>query len=98
MRGGTYGWQAAEAGFIGICFTNTIANLPPWGGLDPRLGNNPLVIAVPRKNGHVVLDMAISQYAVGKLKQYEGHNEALPLPGGYDEQGKLSTDADAILQ
>src|SRR5690606_33353660 len=26
MRGGTYGWQAARAGFIGICFTNTIAN------------------------------------------------------------------------
>ncbi|MBC7757741.1 MAG: Ldh family oxidoreductase, partial [Phormidesmis sp. FL-bin-119] len=47
MRGGTYGWQAANDGFIGICFTNTIANVPPWGGIDPRLGNNPLVIAVP---------------------------------------------------
>ncbi|MBB6111707.1 3-dehydro-L-gulonate 2-dehydrogenase [Mucilaginibacter lappiensis] len=98
MRGGTYGWQAAEAGYIGICFTNTIANLPPWGGLDPRLGNNPLVIAVPRKNGHVVLDMAISQYAVGKLKQYEASGEQLPLPGGYDNEGHLSTDAAAILK
>jgi 3-dehydro-L-gulonate 2-dehydrogenase len=99
MRGGTYGWQAAEAGFISISFTNTIANLPPWGGVDPRLGNNPLVIAVPRKNGHVVLDMAISQYAVGKLNQYErNNNEALPLPGGYDQDGKLSTDARAILE
>jgi 3-dehydro-L-gulonate 2-dehydrogenase len=98
MRGGTYGWQAAEAGYIGICFTNTIANLPPWGGLDPRLGNNPLVIAVPRKGGHVVLDMAISQYAVGKLKQYEASGEKLPLPGGYDAAGNLSTDASAILQ
>ncbi|MEO3404222.1 3-dehydro-L-gulonate 2-dehydrogenase [Mucilaginibacter sp. CAU 1740] len=99
MRGGTYGWQAAEAGFISISFTNTIANLPPWGGLEPRLGNNPLVIAVPRKNGHVVLDMAISQYAVGKLKQYESNgNEPLPLPGGYDSAGELSTDAHAILE
>lgn len=99
MRGGTYGWQAAEAGFISISFTNTIANLPPWGGVSPRLGNNPLVIAVPRKNGNVVLDMAISQYAVGKLKQYEANNnETLPLPGGYDEEGKLSTDAAAILK
>lgn len=98
MRGGTYGWQAAEAGYIGICFTNTIANLPPWGGLNPRLGNNPLVIAVPRKNGHVVLDMAISQYAVGKLKQYEASGEELPLPGGYDSKGHLSTDAAAILK
>jgi 3-dehydro-L-gulonate 2-dehydrogenase len=98
MRGGTYGWQAAEAGYISICFTNTIVNLPPWGGLDPRLGNNPLVIAVPRKNGHVVLDMAISQYAVGKLVQYQDRGEELPLPGGYDKDGNLSTDAAAILE
>ncbi|WPU97950.1 3-dehydro-L-gulonate 2-dehydrogenase [Mucilaginibacter sp. cycad4] len=99
MRGGTYGWQAAEAGFISISFTNTIANLPPWGGISPRLGNNPLVIAVPRKNGHLVLDMAISQYAVGKLKQYKANNnEPLPLPGGYDDEGKLSTNAAAILK
>jgi 3-dehydro-L-gulonate 2-dehydrogenase len=98
MRAGTYGWQAAQAGLIGICFTNTIANLPPWGGLDPRLGNNPLVIAVPRTAGHVVLDMAISQYSVGKLMQYKNNGEALPLPGGYDAQGNLSTDAAAILE
>lgn len=98
MRAGAYGWQAAEAGLIGICFTNTIANLPPWGGLDPRLGNNPLVIAVPRKDGHVVLDMAISQYSVGKLNLYKSKNEELPLPGGYDKDGNLSTDATEILE
>ncbi|GGH21671.1 3-dehydro-L-gulonate 2-dehydrogenase [Mucilaginibacter phyllosphaerae] len=96
MRGGTYGLQAAEAGYIGLCFTNTIANLPPWGGTEPRLGNNPLVIAVPRKGGHVVLDMAISQYAFGKLWQYEAEGKPLPVPGGYDSAGNLSTDAAAI--
>jgi 3-dehydro-L-gulonate 2-dehydrogenase len=98
MRAGAYGWQAAEAGLIGICFTNTIANLPPWGGIDPRLGNNPLVIAIPRKEGHVVLDMAISQYSVGKLNQYKNNNEELPLPCGYDDAGNLSTDATVILE
>jgi 3-dehydro-L-gulonate 2-dehydrogenase len=98
MRGGTYGWQAAEAGYISINFTNTIANLPPWGGLDPRLGNNPLVIAVPRAGGHVVLDMAISQYAYGKLQRHKANNLPLPLPGGYDTEGNLSTDAAAIIE
>jgi len=98
MRAGAYGWQAAEAGFIGICFTNTISNLPPWGGIDPRLGNNPLVIAIPRKGGHVVLDMAISQYSVGKLNQYKSNNHELPLPGGYDAEGNLSTNATEILE
>jgi 3-dehydro-L-gulonate 2-dehydrogenase len=98
MRGGTYGWQAAEAGMIGICFTNTIANMPPWGGIDARLGNNPLVIAVPRKQGHVVLDMAISQYSFGKLNLYKSKNEKLPLPGGYDKSGKLTNDPSEIIE
>lgn len=97
MRGGTYGWQAADAGLIGICFTNTTANVPPWGGIDPKLGNNPLVIAVPRKEGHVVLDMAVSQYSYGKLMQYESSGEELPVAGGYDEEGNLSTDASTVI-
>ena len=49
---------AAGAGVSGICWTNTMPNLPPWGGVDPIIGNNPLVIAVPRAGGAVVLDMA----------------------------------------
>jgi len=98
MRAGAYGWQAAEAGMIGICFTNTIANLPPWGGTEPRLGNNPLVIAVPREGGHVVLDMAISQYSVGKLNQYKNNKEQLPIAGGYNSAGELSTDPAEILE
>jgi 3-dehydro-L-gulonate 2-dehydrogenase len=98
MRGGTYGWQAAEARFIGICMTNTIANMPPWGGTEPRLGNNPLIIAIPRKNGHVVLDMAQSQYSYGKLQEYQLSGKALPLPGGYNAQGNLTTDPARILQ
>lgn len=97
MRGGTYGWQAAEAGYIGICFTNTIANLPPWGGTEPRLGNNPLIFAIPKTGGHIVLDMAITQYSFGKLWQYDNENKPLPVPGGYDSEGHLTTDAAAIL-
>lgn len=97
MRGGTYGWQAAEAGCIGICFTNTIANVPPWGGTDPRLGNNPLVIAVPREGGHVVLDMAISQYSYGKLHESKAKGKELPFDGGFDNEGNLTkTPADII--
>ncbi|MEX8546305.1 MAG: 3-dehydro-L-gulonate 2-dehydrogenase [Mucilaginibacter sp.] len=96
MRGGTYGWQAADAGCIGICFTNTIANVPPWGGKEPRLGNNPLVIAVPKAGGHLVLDMAVSQYSYGKLQEHELNQQPLPYAGGYDEAGNLTTDAAAI--
>lgn len=98
MRGGTYGWQAADAGFIGICFTNTIANVTPWGGTEPRLGNNPIVIAVPRTAGHIVLDMAVSQYSFGKMQEYRFRDEHLPFPGGYDSDGNISKDPAKIIK
>jgi 3-dehydro-L-gulonate 2-dehydrogenase len=90
MRGGSYGWQAADAGVIGICWTNTLPNLPPWGASDPRVGNNPLVIAVPRTEGHVVLDMAMSQFSYGALASYRARGELLPVDGGFDQQGRLT--------
>ncbi|GAC1662049.1 MAG: 3-dehydro-L-gulonate 2-dehydrogenase [Candidatus Acidiferrum sp.] len=90
MRGGAYGWQAADAGVIGICWTNTLPNLPPWGASDPRLGNNPLVIAVPHPNGHVVLDMAMSQFSFGALASYRMRGELLPVDGGFDVGGRLT--------
>lgn len=96
MRGGSYGWQAAEAGVIGICWTNTMPNLPPWGASEPRLGNNPLVIAVPRQEGHIVLDMAMSQFSYGTLESYRKRGEQLPVIGGFDLDGKLTRDPDAI--
>jgi 3-dehydro-L-gulonate 2-dehydrogenase len=98
MRGGTYGWQAADAECIGICITNAIATMPPWGDIKPRLGNNPLVIAVPRTEGHVVLDMAVSQFSYGKLQEYELAGKPLPVPGGYDNEGILTTDAKKIRE
>ncbi len=96
MRGGTYGWQAAEAGMIGICWTNTMPNLPPWGGVEPVIGNNPLVIAVPRSKGPVVLDMAMSQFSYGALSSYRRRGELLPVDGGFDVEGNLTRDAAAI--
>jgi 3-dehydro-L-gulonate 2-dehydrogenase len=95
-RGGNFGWQAADAGAIGICWTNTLPNLPPWGSTETRTGNNPLVIAVPRPDGHVVLDMALSQFSYGALASYRMRGEQLPVVGGYDIDGALTRDPAAI--
>ena len=92
MRGGAYGWQAAEAGMIGICWTNTMPNVPPWGSIKPRIGNNPLIIAVPRKEGHLVLDMAMSQFSYGAIESYRLRGEMLPVPGGFTSEGELTRD------
>jgi 3-dehydro-L-gulonate 2-dehydrogenase len=97
MRGGTYGWLAADQGMFAMCWSNTLANMPAWGSIEPALGNNPLVIAVPRADGrHVVLDMAMSQFSYGALASYAKRGEPLPLPGGFDEQGQPTQDAAAI--
>jgi len=98
MRGGAFGWQAAEAGCGAICFTNTLPNLPPWGAKESRLGNNPLVMAIPRQKRHIVLDMAVSQYAYGTLGKYEMENKELPYPGGYNQEGELTVDPGEILK
>jgi len=96
MRGGTYGWRAAKKGFVFIGWSNTIANMPAWGAKDSRLGNNPLVLAVPYRGEAIVLDMAMSQYSYGALEVAQLKKEKLSVPGGYDEKGKLSQDPAAI--
>lgn len=93
MRGGSYGWQAADQGCIGICWSNTCPNMPAWGGIDRKIGNNPLIFAVPRSNGeHVVIDCAVSQFSYGKLEDCRLKGISLPVPGGYDTKGNLTTD------
>ena len=96
MRGGSYGWVAADAGVFGICWTNTMPNLPAWGGTNAALGNNPLILAVPRPDGHVVLDIAMSQFSYGTLEAYRKRGEPLPVNGGFDTAGELTRDAAAI--
>jgi len=98
MRGGYYGWQAANENCISILFTNTQPNMPAWGAKESRIGNNPLVVSIPRAEGHVVLDMALSQFSFGKINEYKLKGEQLPYPGGWDEEDQLSTDPEKILK
>ena len=98
MRAGTYGLQAAEMRCIGICWTNTVAVMPPWGSAEKKIGNNPIVICIPRADGPVLLDMAMSQFSAGKLETFRRRREELPLAGGYDENGELTTDPGSILK
>lgn len=90
MRGGSYGWQAAEKGYIAICWTNTESCMPAWGAKTIGIGNNPFVVAVPHKNAPLVFDMAMSQYSYGKLQVTRLKNENLPFPGGFDKGGELT--------
>lgn len=97
MRGGTYGIQAAEAGMIGICWTNTKPNMPVWGGSEPRIGNNPFVISAPGPEYPILLDMSMSLFSYGKMEQYDKKQAKLPFPGGFTEKGELTSDPQVIL-
>lgn len=98
MRGGSYGWRVAAGGMLFVGWTNTIPNMPPWGGSHAALGNNPLILAIPRKEGHVVLDMAMSQYSYGKLEWYSRSHRDLPEFGGYNPENELTRNPREILE
>lgn len=99
LRGGTYGWRAAEKGYVFIGWTNTVANMAPWGSSQSLIGNNPLVIAFPSEDGrHFVLDMAMSQYSYGTLNEYNRHNRELPSTGGWNSEGDMTSNPGEILQ
>lgn len=98
MRGGTYGWLAAKKGFVFIGWTNTIGNMPAWGAKDARLGNNPLIIALPYEDEAIVLDMAMSQFSFGSMEQAAMNNKSLSVYGGFDKNGVLTSDPQAILE
>ena len=98
FRAGSYGWQAARSGAGLIAWTNTESNMPVWGAREKSVGNNPMVVAVPHPHTPIVLDISMSQFALGKLRLYARRDDELPVHGGYDQEGELSTDPGKILE
>jgi 3-dehydro-L-gulonate 2-dehydrogenase len=97
MRGGYYGWQAAKKGYVLIAWTNTTGIMPAWGAIDNKLGNNPMVMALPYGDEAIVLDMAMSQFSYGAMDLAKAKNEKLKVVGGYDKEGNLTDDPAAII-
>ncbi len=93
-----YGLKACDAGFILIAGTNASTTMAPWGGKETRIGNNPLCIAAPCADGiHIILDMAMSVAARGKIRAAQ--KAGLPIPEGWatDGSGAPTTDASEAL-
>jgi len=98
-RAHAYASRAAQDGFIGICTTNAIPSMAIAGAKKAVIGNNPLAIGIPGINASepIVLDMAMSQAAVGKVGTWLREGKTLPENWGIDSQGNPSNDAAAIL-
>jgi 3-dehydro-L-gulonate 2-dehydrogenase len=98
QRGGAFGVQAAKAGCAAICWTTTMPNMPVWGGKDRCIGNNPLIFSVPYEDNYIMFDGAMAQFSYGAIESAQLAGKKLPVAGGYDEDGKLTTDPDAITK
>ena len=90
-----YALMAVDQGMIGITGTVGAKNImAPWGGAEPQLGNNPIGVAVPAgRHRPVVLDMALSVAAGGKIQLAAKQGQAIPVDWALDPQGRPTTDA-----
>lgn len=89
-----YARMALQHDMIGLYFAVGNANhLPPWGGLDMLLSTNPIAAAIPTLNeAPVVLDMATTVAAYGKVKAKAQRGEMMPEGWMIDRQGKSLLD------
>jgi len=87
------------AGFFGDLLDEYVGRCCRRGAaIREAVGNNPIVFAAPGEGGaHLVLDMALSQFSVGRLNTHRAEEIPLPVAGGVDAAGNPTTDAAAIL-
>lgn len=88
-----YAQQAADAGCIGFASTTGGTMIAPWGGLDRRVGLNPISWAAPTGRGYSYnLDMAPSTVAGSKVQMAQARGERLPLDWALDSKGEPTDD------
>lgn len=94
-----YSMMALEHDMIGFTATNGAPRLAPTGGIQKLLGNNPWSIAVPAKDRPpVVLDMANSVAAAGKIRILQKIEKPVPEGWALNRYGEPTTDAGEALQ
>lgn len=91
--------RALAEDMIGICGTNALPTMAPWGGKDKLVGINPLGVAIPGgSEGDFVLDIAFGETAHGKIRVFAQKGEPIPETWAYDADGNSTTDAVAALE
>jgi LDH2 family malate/lactate/ureidoglycolate dehydrogenase len=87
-----YALLAAQAGMAGIAIVCSPPNMAPHGARAAGLHNSPIAIAVPGSDRPLVLDMATSVAAGGKLRLAKDKGAAIPLGWALDKDGNPTTD------
>jgi uncharacterized oxidoreductase len=100
-RLGEYAERAAGAGLALIATVNNDGSgqrVAPPGGLEGRLGTNPLCVGIPTEEGPVVLDFGTSVAAEGKVRVYSINGAKTPEGWLFDAEGKPTNDPDVLYR
>lgn len=91
--------MAVREDLVGFVISNGPPATPPWGGKEMYFGTNPLAVAIPGgKRGPIIVDMATSIVARGKIIKAAKEGKAIPEGWALDAEGKSTTDASEALK
>jgi (2R)-3-sulfolactate dehydrogenase (NADP+) len=91
--------EVAQAGLVGIAFTNSPAAIPPWGGSKALFGTNPVAFAFPRSGGDpIIVDLALTTVVRGKIMLAAQRGEKIPEGWALDRNGKPTTDPKEAIE
>jgi (2R)-3-sulfolactate dehydrogenase (NADP+) len=90
---------AAQAGLVGLGFTNSPAAIPAWGGKRALFGTNPVAAVFPRKNADpIVIDLALTTVVRGKIMMAMRKGEKIPQGWALDRHGRPTTDPKEAIE
>ncbi|MFQ6076530.1 MAG: Ldh family oxidoreductase [Candidatus Bathyarchaeia archaeon] len=95
---GYYTEHAARSGMIGLAFTNTERAMAPFGGAEPIFGTNPISVAFPSEGGPILVDMATSVVARGKILEARRKGQKIPMGWAIDGKGVETEDPAEALK
>ena len=89
--------MAARENMVGFACTNGLPAIAPWGSTKPYHGTNPFAVGIPTRTEPIVLDMAASVAARGKVILAQKEGNSIPEGWALDENGQPTTDPAAAL-
>ena len=88
----------AQAGLVGLAFSNSPSAINAWGGRKAFYGTNPIAAIFPRRNAApIVVDLSLTEVVRGKIMLHAREGKPIPLGWALDKDGNPTTDPKAAL-